>query len=215
MKQDRRNAETIPILSPASVGEICEKAESPRDACLVALLYMSGRRIGEVLGLRKTDFLRVGNIMYFTTFNEKSWRKKKTGDFQVEKHVQFKDYDGIVYYEKITPKFSLTSPSGKKLGHYVVDYLDSLEDNGYLFPAFKRVRHVSRPHIGRVRAYQIVRSLDERLWLHAFRHINFTRMATVYRDDPMSMHRLTFHKQFKSTEGYIHKKETEERLEKM
>jgi len=213
MQKKRRDSKTIPILSSEEIDEICKKAKSARDSCLIALLYLSGRRISEVLPLQKKDFKMVGNSVYFTTFNEKSYRKVKKGEFQIPRYVKFKDYEGIVYYEKITPRFLKTSVSGRILAHYILDYLEGLKPNDYLFKPHRRIRESERPYISRNRAYQILKELDERLWLHALRHIAFTRLAQIYRDDPERMHRVTFHRQFKSTLEYIHREEEEDRLE--
>ena len=217
----RRSTTEIPILEPAEVDQIISKSVYPRDACMVALLYMTGRRIGEILPLRKLDFV-LSSLDQVTvkTFNEKSFRQKKTGKYTIPKHGEFtmKKKDGTVihydtrYYESIEPQYSRTGPSGKLLDKYVQDYLATLEEEDCLFPPYRRS---PRDYINQPRAYQIIRALDERLWLHAMRHIGFTRMARVYRDDPVAMHRQTFHKRFESTLGYIKEEEKGDKLAKL
>lgn len=222
----RRSTSEIPILEPEEVGEILERAEHPRDACLVALLYLMGRRIGEVLPLRKADFtLSDPRVITVKTFNEKSFRRKRTSRFNVEKHDDYiyveKFSDGTKtrtpyttrYYEAIEPSYNRGGVSGAILSHYVEKHLEVLEDTDYLFPPHRRS---PRDFINQPRAYQILRALDERLWLHALRHMDFTRMARLYKDDPVAMHRLTFHKQFESTLEYIHTEEDKgDRLAKL
>jgi integrase len=218
MRSKRRSSELIPILTPREIEDICLRAHSKRDACLVALLYMSGRRINEVLSLRKKDFNKIGNKLFFTTFNEKSFTERKTGNFTLDRYVDFKYRDGrksephqgIKYYEKITPQVSLSSVSGMVLGRFITKHLDDLQPDDYLFSPHGLS---SNKHIKQPRAYQIIRALDDRLWLHALRHMNFTRLAEAFKDDPVSMHEFTFHKRFESTLNYIHTKEAENRLE--
>jgi len=208
----RRKSEQVIILSPEEIDEICRRAKTPRDACLIALLYLSGRRINEVLPLQKKHFTIRGNLVFFETFNEKSYRLKPQGDFQIPRQVKFKNYEGTVYYQSITPFFSLTSKSGRILGHYVMNYLRELDSEDYLF---KPSKNSKKPHINMHRAYQILRELDDRLWLHALRHMRFTLLAKVYREDPISMHRLTFHRKFESTLEYIHREEDLKKIEEV
>ncbi len=218
----RRSASEIPILEPVELDQILQRSECKRDACLVATPYLSGRRIGEVLPLRKLDFtLTNPSLITFKTFNEKSFRRKRTSRYSVEKRGDYfyweKYSDGTKkkipyatrWYEAISPQWSREGPSGSLLSQYVTDHLEDLEDGDYLFPPYRRS---SRDYINQPRAYQILRALDERLWLHALRHIDFTRMARVYRDDPVAMHRLTFHKRFESTLGYIAQEKKKDKL---
>lgn len=207
-------------MEPSTLDQILLKTSVKRDQCLVALLYLSGRRIMEILGLRKTDFnTNIPGRISFHTFNEKSFRQVRKAKYTVEKKgiFQYKDKKtGEVteyytrWYEAIEPEFSTTGPSGALLHHYITEHLEKTED--YLF---KPDRASGRRFINQSRAYNIIRALDDRLWLHAMRHIDFTRMAEVYEDDPVGMHRRTFHKNFESTLQYIHKKKDEERLNKL
>lgn len=211
----RRPASEIPILSPVEMALVAGKARCPRDACLASLLYLTGRRIGEITPLRKLDFNRTApEKISFTTFNEKSFRAERRPPFTIPRSTYNSKLEEYVdrWYERIEPEFSLVGPSGKLLGGYVTDYLDSLRDEDYLFSP---ERSSGRSYINRHRAYQIIRGLDERLWLHALRHIDFTRLAELHHDDPVAMHRLTFHKNFESTLNYIQTKKKEEKLRQM
>ncbi len=215
----RRKKELIPILLPSEIKKIIDKSEDPRDQCLVALLFCYGRRINEVLELQRQDFELVNNLLSFATFNEKSFRKERKSPFVIERYVKRKTfkgrkstpYEGLLYYEEIRPSLDLESDMGNLLGNYITNYLDALQDGDYLFPPKKRgVGFIHQPQ-----AYNILRSLDDRLWLHAMRHINFTRMARVLRDNPYDLHTMTFHKQFKSTMEYIQREDVREKLKKL
>ncbi len=221
----RRSTSEIPILEPIDLDQILQRSACKRDACLVAIPYLSGRRILEVLPLRKMDFtLTDPRVITYKTFNEKSFRRKRTSRYSVEKHGDYFYYekysDGTKkkipyttrWYEAIAPQWSREGPSGSLLSHYVTDHLTDLEEGDYLFPPYRRSQ---RDYINQPRAYQILRALDERLWLHALRHMDFTRMARVYVEDPVAMHRLTFHKRFESTLGYIAQEKKEDKLAKL
>lgn len=209
----RRLPTEIPQLNANQIAEICERANSTRDECLIALLYLSGRRINEILPLRKRDFsfskLNDEHELSFVTRNEKSWRKEPKSGFPIKvERFNSKGEWKAYYYEEIRPTFSLISPAGRALGNYVLEHLYTLQDDEYLFAPES---HSANDHIGQPMAYTILRKLDNRLWLHALRHLSFTRLATLYRDDPTEMHNITFHRRFESTLLYIEKKKTQEK----
>lgn len=220
----RRDAETIPILEPNEIKEICDRATCSRDECLVALLYLTGRRIGEVLPLQKKDFKydQEKNVVSFKCRNEKTYRFKRIGKYTIqvvktkrvydEREKVWRSYSSI-WYEQIEPMFSTIGPSGRLLARFVLDHLDSLQDeDSYVFAPIRKVYY---DHIKRSQAYKIVRKLDERLWLHALRHMDFTRLYELYKDDLVSMHTVTFHKKFESTLAYVKKKKIEDMVVKM
>jgi integrase len=220
-RKPRRNTNNIPMLEPEEVVQILTKAECNRDACLVSLLYLTGRRVQEILSLQKKDFsLSNPNRVVFRTFNEKCFRLTKQGRFSIMKNGEFtkKAKNGLVvkytqrFYEMIEPEYSPIGVSGKLLNHYVIDYLATLKDEDYLFAPFK---DYGRAYINQSRAYQIVRKMDDRLWLHSFRHINFSRLAKIYKNNPIDMHFITFHHRFDSTMEYIHNVEKTNKLKKM
>lgn len=217
----RRNVIEIPIIEPKELEQILKKARYKRDACMIALLYLTGRRIGEILPLKKSDFILTNlQRVAFKTFNEKSFRQVRKRPYIVEKPgvYHYKEKDGTLreyymrYYEQIQPEYNPTGASGQLLDHYVKSHLFDLQSDDYLFSPYRRS---SRPYINQSNAYQILRKLDDRLWLHAMRHIDFTRMAEIYREDPVAMHRLTFHKRFESTMGYIKNLEKGDKLVKL
>ena len=169
----------------------------PRDSCLVALLYLSGRRITEILGLKKKDFKIEDKRISFETFNEKVYRKKQTGAFTI--------LIGDRYYERIRPHWRTDIGTGKRLTIFVAKRLGSLSELDHLFNAYKHSNHP----IGYQMAYKIVRFNFPDTWPHLYRHERFTEVAKAYRSDPVAMHRFTFHKRFESTLQYIRDLEEE------
>ena len=106
----RRNKDEIPILMPQEVDAILSKSGRARDQCLLAILYLSGRRIGEVLRLRKRDFktTAIGNLR-FTTFNEKTYRTSPSGTYKVETVIDTYHGPELAFYEEIEPEIVLDS----------------------------------------------------------------------------------------------------------
>lgn len=198
----RRSVRNIMIKPISYFNSLCARVDNSRDACLVALLYLSGRRIGELPHLTLNDFEASPDFIVFKTFNEKVFRKKPIGDY--------KFLHGGRYYEVIYPRFSLKSESGRMLGSYVLSHLETLEEGECLFYSFRN--RDKTKHIGVNRMYKIVRELDPDVWLHWFRHQRFTMIARAFKDSPLAMHQFTKHKRFESTLKYIHLVELEERL---
>jgi integrase len=188
---------------------------SERDACLVALLYLSGRRISEVLALRKEDFTLTENRVSFETFNAKVFRRKKVGNYTIEVkgdfHELIKQGDTFItvpydtrFYERINPHFRITEDN-KTLASFVLNRLGSLTAKDYLF----QVQGKTPKPMSYGWAYQIVRGYFPDIWPHLLRHERFTQVFRIYHDDIMSAHKYTFHKRFESDEPYLRPLEIE------
>lgn len=195
----------------------------PRDSCLIALLYLSGRRVCEVLGLQKKDFKIEEKRISFQTFNEKVFRKNQQSDFTMKLTIdrqralkdkdnkiiypkQYEKYRDELYFQKIRPHWRTDTDSGKALTVFVTERVGSLADSDYLF---QRERWPESKPIGRFMAYKIVRFNFPDIWPHFLRHERFTEVAKVYRNDPVAMHRFTYHRRFESTLQYIRNLEEE------
>ncbi len=194
----RRKVEDVKPLSFQDLEQVCISIheDDPRAACLIALLYLSGRRICEVLELQKKSFKVEEKRISFETFNEKVYRKKPTGNFQIP--------IGERFYERIRPHWRTDTESGKALTIFVANTLASLDQESYLFKSLR-----SKEPIGYPMAYKIVRFNLPDAWPHLLRHERFTEVSKVYRSDPVAMHRFTFHKRFESTLQYIRNLEEE------
>lgn len=199
----RRNSKKIVPVTLEYLVQICKKAKHTRDGCLVALLYLSGRRISEVLPLKKMNMVQVSGTLRFITFNMKAYRNKRVGDYKIKR--------GEKYHERIICAFSLESESGKMLGPYILEHLETLFEEAYIFHHHRNYKR----HITRQRAWQIVTKLDPDVWLHWFRHQRFTQVSKVYMEDPIAMHKFTHHKRFESTLHYIHEAKAKKKLKEI
>lgn len=202
----RRSTKNLEIKKLGYFINICNRGTNTRDQCLPALLYLSGRRIGEVLEVKKQDFIIIPNsIASFKTFNEKVYLSKRLRKYKIKRGKRF--------YEEITPTFSLESESGKALWPYIENHLKTLDDTHYLFHPY-RPYDLDR-HIGYGMAYKIIVSLDPDIWPHWFRHQRFSQVAQVFKDDPLTMHRFTYHKRIESTLEYTIKANYDEKLKEV
>ena len=186
--------------SPQFLAGVCDKAENSRDACLVALTFLSGRRIGELLELKRKDVQVYENEVTFATFNEKNYRRKEIGGYKIAR--------GDRFYEQIRPIFPTIGPTGSLLSPYVLKHLEGLEPLDYVLHDLRSKRR----HIHRRMALRIIVTLEPSIWLHWLRHARFTQVAQVYRDDLMSFHDFTFHKRIENSLGYVSRARTQERL---
>lgn len=185
----RRRVEEAEPITYQNLSLTCEKIEHPRDSCLIALLYLSARRISEILHLQKKDFKVEDNRISFETFNEKVYRKKPMGNYRI--------YRNNWYYEVIRPHWRTDTLSGKSLSKYVLQRLGSVAEKNYVFKSIR-----GEGYIGRSMAYKIVKYYLPNAWPHLLRHYRITEIVNAYKDDPVATHLHTFHKRFESTLQY-------------
>lgn len=202
---------------PLSYLDLAKRLESIEDDAraqrLIAILYLSGRRANEVLELRKEDLKVDGNRVSFETFNEKVYRKNRTGNFQIPREGKYSFYDretkktidyDLAYYERIRPHWRLDTLSGRALTKYLTNTLGSLSPKDYLFPRLKGSGHIHYQML-----YKIIRFYLPDAWPHILRHERFTEVVRAYANDPVASHRFTFHKRFESTLQYVREQEEE------
>lgn len=208
----RRKIEDVkPLTVPHLVNKL--KEMNTRNACLIALLYLSGRRINEVLHLRKEDIKIENNRISFVTFNQKDYRSKQTSDYTIKRYVKrrnfkgrkSKAYEGFLFYRRIIPHFRTDSESGEQLTIFILNRYGYLTDKDYLFKSFRSDKPISYNM-----AYKIFIKYFPNYWPHILRHERFTEIYRVYHDDIMKFHRDTFHKRFESSLVYVRKLEIED-----
>lgn len=208
----RRKIETI---KPLTVTHLENKLKdmNNRNACLIALLYLSGRRVNEVLHLKKSDFKIEDNRISFETFNLKDYRMKQTSDYTIKRYVKrrnfkgrkSKAYEGSLFYRRIRPHFRTDSESGSLLTIFILKRLGYLSQKDYVFKSFRGKNPISYNTV-----YKIFRKTFPNYWPHVLRHERFTLVFKIYHDDIMTAHRFTFHKRFESNLPYLRKLEEED-----
>lgn len=220
----RRSNDLIPYsIDAEKLKIVCERTKYPRDACLIALLYLTGRRIGEIICLRLRDLdlraLETEGIFIVTCMNEKVWLREKSKTFKIPVEGDYFDKEknekyNLRYYEEIQPRFNINSPSGKILSPFILDYLwniQNLDENNYLFPPYKRGHN----HITTQHAWRIIKTVEPSLWCHALRHLMITAFWNASGRNPKTLHEYTFHKRVESTMDYIKAVEVSEVLKKV
>lgn len=214
----RRSAENLEVKTLDYFVNICLTAEHSRDSCLIALLFLSGRRISELMALHKKDIVLTKEFLSVTTFNEKTFRYAPKKDYLLEQEGEYLQYfkdehnntftipKTVRYYPKIQIDVSTSTPLFRELGHFIVDHITPLQPNDYLFPRFKGEGHISSGM-----AYKIVRFLAPDTWPHWYRHQRFTQVYTTVKSkmkDPfdvvMTLHDFTKHRSLDTTMNYIH-----------
>lgn len=198
-----RNPENLEPITLDCLKDICDRAKESRESCLFSLLYLSGRRLSEVLELQKKDILLNNSWITFYTFNAKNFRREQTSQYSILRGERF--------YERIRVTFTTESDTGKTLSPYILKHLDSIQPDDYLF----HHRLSKKRHIGARSAELIMHSLEPKLWAHALRHLRFTQVAEAYQDDPLAMHSFTHHHSFASTERYLIGLKNRQRLTKV
>lgn len=193
----RRSAKNLEIKPPEYISDICLRSEHTRDSCLISLLYLSGRRINEVLHLKKKDIVFTGNFLSFETFNEKCFRSKPQGYYSIFRKNR--------YYEKIHCDFSTTSEAYHILSPFILEHIKDLDDDEYIFKKFR-----GKGYIGSTMGYKIIRFLCPEIWPHWLRHQRFSAVTEQLKDLPTadliySLKEFTKHHRTDSTLAYIHR----------
>lgn len=194
----RRSAENLEIKPLGYLSNLCQPAKHTRDSCLFAFLYLSGRRLREVLHIKKGDLVFSQGFMSFETFNEKCFRSKPQSNYSINM--------GDRYYEKINVGFSTTSEAYKQLGSFVSEHIKDLKNEDYLFPNLYR----NERHIGYSQAYKAIITLCPEIWPHWLRHQRFSAITEQLKDLPTadliySLKDFTKHHRTDSTLAYIHR----------
>ena len=198
----RRSAENLEVKNLDYFYELCGKAYNTRDSCLMALLFLSGRRIGEIMHLKKSDLVFSNGFLSFKTFNLKSFRKAENREFKILRDQR--------YYPEITTDISRTAEAYGTLGCFVEEHLNQTKGDEYVFKRFN-----GKGHIGTNMAYKIITFASPDIWPHWFRHQRITNAYNIIKDkvkDPteviLNLHDFTKHRRIDTTLGYIHRSES-------
>jgi len=146
----RIKTERDDILRPDEVKGLIAKTSNPMLKCLIAILFAFGCRISEALELRRKD-VRVEGDYLAIRFPLKKRRIRRGIRPTIERRLDLNHY----------------------LAPIILDWVSKIENpDSYIFPSRHRGKHLSR-----VRAWELLKQLDERIWPHLFRHSLATLMA--------------------------------------
>lgn len=127
---------------------LMRSARDPRVRYLLAMLIAYGKRISEIMCLRREDF----------TITEETI------------NVRFKIL-------KVKPKSGIMKIRSKKLSknhwtaRFILEHLETVQD-GYVLPSYGRTGHIT-PRMARI----WLKAIDPDIWPHLFRHSLATMMA--------------------------------------
>ena len=179
------------ILREDEVNEMLEKAEELYKGkmiqCLIALLWLFGKRISETIRLRRKDIWVDDNYLYvrFRVLKKKSRKAKPKLESRIKKITLKNPY--VVY---------------------VLQYIKSIKNpNAYVFPGNTRPKIVTVKrklpngtiktyqyeykeggHISREYAYRLLKELNPDVWCHLFRESVATLWAEHGATEEKLMH---------------------------
>ena len=170
------------------------KEQRMRNKALIALLYLSARRISEIVGRTK---------------------KLPNGDLDVWEGVTLEDFRfGEVENEKIMRMRIRVLKRGRvakglkvvmdyvdirlsdPLSKYIIDWLNYCKQNDYNKPF----------DLTRQRVWQILHELDPNIWTHWFRHQRLTHLSDVM--DPFELKDFAKFARLETALNYVHKSPT-------
>jgi len=144
-----------------------------RDQALIATLFLTGGRVSEVIPLRKNNFNLQDEpdaIIVTDMPREKSFRK-------VGEYIENGKKKWITEKVEATRR-DFPILKNEALVPYLTKWLEEVDD--YLFTSPAK----SRDHLSRVRAYQIVKNISNRvgeeIWPHWFRSQRASQLASEY-----------------------------------
>lgn len=198
-------------------GGLTPQEQNMRNKGLVAMLYLSGRRISELLGRRyyedvyegvKVGDLKLGKVGRHKVLRmhvrilKKGTRKKRCpsctrlnpSDSMVCSRcghdLAFIKTSGKLKEVKVWKNLRVADP----FCQYIMDWWTHLKNKGYEGPLFNINRH---------RAWQILIQLDPDVWNHWFRHQRLTQLSEVM--DPYDLKEFAEWESIKPAVDYVHR----------
>jgi len=141
------------IVEPDEVREMMEKMDRTRDRCLLALHYLSGARVSEIIELERQDIV-IDDERLTVRFSR---RKKKNSQGPLRKR------SFIVF------------PRDAPFAGNIIKYLErfGFSSGDFIFPS------PAGGHLSRQRVWQILNEVNEDVSSHFFRH---TRLSRLWRE---------------------------------
>jgi len=186
-KVDEQHYGHAPIKRNPHERALTPEEQKMRNKALIALLYLSGRRISEL----------VGRTYVFPDGRVDVWEGVYTSDFSfkrvAEENVLAMRYRVLKRRSKIEEAeahLRLADPLTK----YVLDWIAYLKE--------KYGEDIKLFQITRQRAWQIVTELDPNVWLHWFRHQRLTHAASVM--SPYELKQFGRFARLETAMNYVH-----------
>lgn len=139
------------ILRPKEVEEMFSNANENWLKCLIALLWIFGKRISEIICLRKQHFSIDENYLSVRFKVLKRREKEKSG---------------------VPPRFVKRIRIDHPYTKYITDYISKIQ-SGFVFSSVRS----SSGHISRQHAYNKIKAVNPEAWCHLFRESLATIMA--------------------------------------
>ncbi|RLI00212.1 hypothetical protein DRO19_00135 [Candidatus Bathyarchaeota archaeon] len=167
------------------------KEQKMRNKALIALLYLSARRISEIVGRVKKlpdgsvdvwEGVTLDDFQFGEVENEKIMRMR----IRVLKRGRAKNGLKVVMDHV---DIRLLDPLSK----YIIDWLNYCKEKGIRKPF----------NLTRQRAWQILHELDPNIWVHWFRHQRLTHLSDVM--DPFELQDFAKFARIETALNYVHK----------
>lgn len=144
------------VLRRDEMDGMMEKAAGMRNGarlqCIMALLWLFGKRVSEVVPVRKED-VWTDERYFYGRFIVRRKRRRQTP----------------AVAERYLKKIRLDHPYVQR---HVLPYLSTLPEKGYIFPSYSAGGHIT-PR----RVEQMIKQINPNAWPHLFRHSLATLMA--------------------------------------
>lgn len=194
MAGTRRTAKGLAPIPRAYIEKLIKKTPELRVKALVALLYLTGKRIGELLPTQPSDYKRRKYLRREMLYVHVQLEKKGTVRHPTEKHP----------HPKLRPPQFADIPIIMRdpFTKHILNWLDF------------RKEHPHRHLFGfgtRQRAWQILTTLDKDIWVHWFRHMRFSHLS-----ETMNPYELKDFADFETLEpavSYVHTKNVVNKIE--
>jgi len=170
-------------------GSLSPTEQKLRNKCLIALLYLSGRRISELTGRVATYENQIDEWEGVFTEDFTTGQIEDEGILRMKYRVLKRGYakSGL----KVVMAFvdiRLSDP----LSQHVTEWLRYLKHKGY-----EKVFNISRQ-----RCWQIVRAIDPNIWNHWFRHIRLTHISDTM--NPWELKEFAKFARLETALAYVH-----------
>jgi len=175
------------ILRKPEIDEMLSKADD-RLKCIIALLWIFGKRINEILRLKKEDIWTDQNFLYvrFQVSKKRSWKKTPIPETYVKKIRLEHPYVPYIlnWISHVKSGFIFPGRSQARKVRVRTKYKNRKGDE--VIGEYEYIREGG--HLTRQRVYQLLKEINPNAWLHLFRESLATYMAERGATEEELMH---------------------------